>query len=291
MTDGDATIGEVVTGAIANAYRKLHDNEAGVLAGHDPEAIHQARVATRRLRSDLRTFEPFLDPRWAANLRAELHWLGGDLGEVRDVEVMRERLGDHARSRLEPAEADAVERVLHRLDADREGARATLLASMRTNRYAQLRADLEKAAVAPMLHADADAEPAPALARAVEKRWKKLKHSVQKLGPNPSADALHAVRIRAKRARYAAEACVPVFGKPAKQFARAVTDVQDVLGEHHDATVSSAWLAKTALECSPGEAYALGRLAEVERVAADDARGEFGDVWERARRKNLRAWM
>jgi CHAD domain-containing protein len=285
------TIGEVVTGAIANAFRKLHDNEAGVLAGRDPEAIHQARVATRRLRSDLRTFEPFLDPHWAANLRAELHWLGADLGEVRDVEVMRERLGELAQSRLEPAEADAVERVLHRLDADREAARATLVASMRTARYAQLRADWEQAAAAPMLRADANAQPAPALAHVVEKRWKKLKHGVQKLGPVPSAEALHAVRIRAKRARYAAEACVPVFGKPARLFARAVTDVQDVLGEHHDATVSSAWLAKTALECTAGEAYALGRLAEIERIAADDARDEFDDVWDSARRKKLRAWM
>ncbi len=291
MTESDPTIGEVVTGAIANAYRKLRENEAGVLAGRDPEAIHQARVATRRLRSDLRTFEPFLDPRWAANLRAELHWLGADLGEVRDVEVMRERLGEHARERLEPAEADAVERVLHRLDADREAARATLVASMRTNRYSQLRTDLEQAACAPVLHADADAEPAPALAHVVEMRWKKLKHAVNKLGPVPSADALHNVRIRAKRTRYAAEACVPVFGKPARRFARAMTDVQDVLGEHHDATVSSAWLAKTALECTAGEAYALGRLAEIERSAAEDARDDFDDVWDDARRKQLRAWM
>jgi CHAD domain-containing protein len=125
----------------------------------------------------------------------------------------------------------------------------------------------------------------------VEKRWKKLRHAVANLGPAPSAEALHAVRIRAKRARYAAEACVPVFGKPAKRFARAITEVQDVLGEHHDATVSSAWLAKTAHECSPGDAYALGRLAQIEHDAADAARVEFGDVWKRARRKKLRAWM
>ena len=76
-----------------------------------------------------------------------------------------------------------------------------------------------------------------------------------------------------------------------KQFARAVTELQDVLGEHHDATVSSAWLAKTALECAPGEAYALGRLAEIERNAADDARDEFDDAWDNARRRKLRAWM
>ena len=50
--------------------------------GDDPESVHQARVATRRLRSDLRTFEPFLDERFAAELRGELRWLGAELGAV-----------------------------------------------------------------------------------------------------------------------------------------------------------------------------------------------------------------
>ena len=60
--------------------------------GGDPEVVHQARVATRRLRSDLRTFEHFVDHEWAAELRAELRWLGAELGAVRDVEVLRDRL-------------------------------------------------------------------------------------------------------------------------------------------------------------------------------------------------------
>ena len=94
------------------------------------------------------------------------------------------------------------------------------------------------------------------------------------------------MRIRAKRCRYAAEASVPAFGKPARRFAAAMADVQEMLGEHHDAVVSGAWLAKTAQECSSGEAYALGRLAQIEHLAALDARDEF---FERVARREPQA--
>src|SRR5206468_1899371 len=87
---------EIVRRAIAQSYARLDANELGVFDGRDPEAIHQARVATRRLRSDLRTFEPLMDRDWTTRLRADLQWLGADLGDVRDLEVLRARLADHA---------------------------------------------------------------------------------------------------------------------------------------------------------------------------------------------------
>jgi CHAD domain-containing protein len=280
------TMYDVVRGAIAKSYARLVENEAGIIDGVDPEAIHQARVATRRLRSDLRTFEPFLDERFAAQLRGELRWLGADLGAVRDVEVMRDRLRANATT-LPVAEADAVNIVLRRLDADREGARSTLLASMRTSRYSQLRDSLAEAALYP----EFAASPGDTLTGVIEKRWRKLKHAQRKLGPQPPDDKLHNVRIRAKRCRYAAEACIPTLGKPAQRFAKAMATVQDVLGEHHDAVVALAWLAKTAPECTSGEAYALGRLAEIERGTADASRAEFRAVWKQASDKKLRRFL
>jgi len=281
------TVNDVVRDAIAKSYARLIEHEVGITEGKDPEAIHQARVATRRLRSDLRTFEPFLDKRFAARLRGELRWLGADLGAVRDVEVMRDRLRAHAAT-LPVAEADAVKYVLRRLDADREAARATLLASMRTTRYSQLREMLADAALYPQY---ASSRPDTTLTGVINQRWRKLKHAQRKLGAEPSDDALHNVRIRAKRCRYAAEACGPALGKAAKKFAKAMADVQDVLGEHHDAVVSLAWLAKTAPECTSGQAYALGRLAEIEHAAADASRAQFRTVWKRASDKKLRRFL
>ena len=117
------------------------------------------------------------------------------------------------------------------------------------------------------------------------------KTAVDDLGKHPPDAALHAIRVRAKKARYAAEACAPAFGKPARRFARAMANVQNILGEHHDAVVAVEWLTKTAHECSPAEAYAIGMLAQIEREAADTARGAFPAAWRRANSKRVRGWL
>ena len=66
--------------------------------------------------------------------------------------------------------------------------------------------------------------------------------AVKKLGDPPTDEDLHSVRIGAKRCRYAAEAVAPTIGKRARTFARAAADLQQVLGDHHDAVVAEGWL-------------------------------------------------
>jgi CHAD domain-containing protein len=125
----------------------------------------------------------------------------------------------------------------------------------------------------------------------VRPRWRRLRRAVDNLGPVPSDASLHEVRIRAKRCRYAAELAVPVIGKPARELASAVTRVQAVLGEHQDAVMADKWLAKTAPECNPPDAYALGMLAEIERGLSVRARAAFAGAWDAARDRRLRDWL
>jgi CHAD domain-containing protein len=181
--------------------------------------------------------------------------------------------------------------VIRRLDADREAARVEMLATIGHRRYMNLRDMMAAAAIHVPCTTPAYATPAAVLAAEVRDGWTKLRKSVRRLGERPADDALHRVRVRAKRTRYAAEACVPAFGKRARGLANAMASVQDILGEHHDAVVAGAWIAKTAHECTPGEAYALGMLAETERASARAAGDEFPAVWEAASRKRLRAWL
>jgi CHAD domain-containing protein len=286
----ELTVFEVLRRCVAGATQRLIDHETGLIAGVDPEAVHQARVATRRLRSDLHTFRAYFDEQWALELRAELHWLGSELGAVRDLEVLRDRLRTHAAS-LPRGEADAASRAIRRLDADREAARVELLGALKTVRYFDLRRAMQAASETPPVVEAPGARAVDELPSVVRNPWKKLSRDGGNLGDSPSDDELHGVRIRAKRCRYAAEAVVPAFGKPAKRFASAVANVQDVLGEHQDAVVAREWLAKTAPECAPGEAYALGMLTEVERSAAVAARNAFPTVWAAARRPRLRRWL
>jgi CHAD domain-containing protein len=283
-------IADVVRDAVSTAVSRLDTHEPALWTERDPEAVHQARVATRRLRSDLKTLGDFVDEEWARQLRGELRWLGGELGQVRDIEVLRERLTNHA-GLLPDADADGARSAIRRLDADHATARTELLRSLRQPRYAQLHRALHDALSAPRLAPAAQLRANDALPGAVRPAWRKLRRAADALGSVPSDAALHQVRIRAKRARYAAELATPVFGGPARRFAEQMAHVQDVLGEHQDAVVADRWLAKTAPECTPAEAYALGMLAEIERGLAVRARAAFTPAWETARARSLRGWL
>jgi CHAD domain-containing protein len=242
------------------------------------------------MRSDLRTFRDFVDGQWANDLRVELQWLGSELGEVRDIEVMLERLRADAAA-LPDTERDAGDRVIRRLIADWHAARTHMIEHLAGPRFAALREPLEAAAARPRCTPWAHLRATQALPPVVLHLWRKLRSAVDDLGPTPPDEALHAVRIRAKRARYAAEATIPVFGKPARKYARAIAEVQEALGEHQDAVVARTWLAKTASECSPNEAFAAGMLAERESDAANAARDRFPGTWEAARIPKLREWL
>jgi CHAD domain-containing protein len=276
--------------ALASSVARFDTHEPLLWTDRDPEAVHQARVATRRLRSDLGTLHEFVDAQWSMHLRAELRWLGAELGGVRDVEVLHARLTLHA-SLLPDADADAARAAIRRLAAEGTAARADLLGALRNPRYAQLHRALHEAVISPRLTEAAGARAVDALPAAVRPTWRRLRRAVDDLATVPSDAALHEVRIRAKRCRYAAESAVPVIGKRARDLATAVTRVQDVLGEQQDAVVADSWLAKTAPECSPSEAYALGMLAEIERSQSVRARAALASAWDAARDRRLRAWM
>jgi CHAD domain-containing protein len=125
----------------------------------------------------------------------------------------------------------------------------------------------------------------------VRARWRRLRGTVLDAGGDPPDEVLHQIRIRAKRCRYAAEAAAPVFGEPARTFAKAVAGLQEVLGEQHDAVVAEAWLRRAVASARRDEAFAGGQLVAVERTRAAAARQRWRPVWAAASRKRLRSWL
>jgi CHAD domain-containing protein len=254
--------------------------------------VHQARVATRRLRSDLRTFRSLLDERWGTELSDELRWLGDVFGVVRDADVLFDRLEPKVAG-LAEVDREPAKRILDHLRSDQERGRDQMLRALRSDRYDALLERLVAAAARPrfLLRVDDD-DDASVLRDIVRRPWGKLAAAVEALGDDPPDHELHGVRIRAKRARYAAEAVVPAFGKPARAYARAVTGLQDVLGEHQDAVVAGTWLRATALTLGdPAAVYAAGELGAAERAAADASRAAWPEAWRAASRRSLRRWL
>ncbi len=283
---------EVVRDALRATVAKLVQHDPGVRTGDDPEDLHQARVATRRLRAHLRTFAPLLDEHWAAALRVDLQWLGGALGGVRDPDVLLERL--EGRLARVPARDQADgERLLELLRVQHGRARKSLLVVLRSDRYAELLERLVQAAREPRLVRRVDDEPDEDILRAAARRpWEHLCDAVEALADEPADEELHAIRKRAKRARYAAEAVEPAFGKPARAFARALTEVQDVLGEHQDAVIAAEWLRKAATQVHDEHAaFVAGQLVAFEHEAAFAARREWPKVWRAVDHKKHRRWL
>ena len=129
---------------------------------------------------------------------------------------------------------------------------------------------------------------APAIVRGP---WRHLSRAVHALGPAPSDEALHEVRIRAKRLRYASEAVSPAVGKPALELARSAADLQGVLGDFHDAIVAEDWLRTGTAGASPAQALAAGQLIARERDDAAQCRASWHDAWKRLNHKKRRAWL
>jgi CHAD domain-containing protein len=256
--------------------QELADRERGARLGVDPEELHKQRVATRRLRSLLRSTRPQLaDPQRARWLRDELRWLGALLGEVRDRDVQIDYLIGELGT-IE--EAAAFGGILELLDGEREEAKKTLRAAFDSPRYRMLVRELDRP---PGLREGERLE------TAAEAEYERLRRAVKRLGREPKDDELHRVRIRAKRARYATEA----IGGRSGVVARA-KELQDVLGEHQDATVAEERIRELVAQVrgTGRTALAAGRLIERQRARRVASRAAWPKAWKRLRRVGDDAW-
>jgi CHAD domain-containing protein len=289
--DKHATIRAAFQDAVASSVRRLllHDPVIRLDAGD--EGVHQARVATRRLRSDLRTFRTLLDEEALAPMIQELRWLGGLLGEVRDADVLRQRLGEAVDDLEEEADREAGRLLLDRVEAGRKPQLAALHEALDSRRYLDLTQALVDLAVTPPPLDGADRPAREAYPELASRSWEHLHKRVGGLGKHPPDAELHRVRILAKRARYAGEAASAVI-PAAGRHAEAIAGLQGVLGDHQDAVVARQWLRDSiAADATAPEAFVAGLLVRDEEKLARTHRRQWRDAWEKADRKKLKAWL
>jgi CHAD domain-containing protein len=284
----DAPGREVIKHVLAESIASLLKHDPLVRTSGDPEAVHQARVATRKLRSHLRTFGPLLDPDWTEPLRSELGWLALGLGAVRDREVLFERLSERAKS-LPASDLRSAGSLLHILEVEITTLRTKLMGELDSLRYVDLLERLVLASSAPATLPDADEPASKVLPPLSAGPWRRLRSAVKQLPETPTDPELHRIRILAKRARYAAEAVAPVVGKAAEGFSRAAAKLQTILGEHQDSVTAQAWLRGARI--SGRRAFVAGELIAMEHIAAEDARAKWPKAWKALDRKILRDWM
>jgi CHAD domain-containing protein len=256
------------------------------------EGVHQMRTAARRLRSELRMFRDLLDGDWVRPLAEGLQWWGRLLGAVRDLDVMRQRLRE-ASGEL----GEELGPLFTALNERHTRALADLRAAFQGERYQQLHALLAEAVDHPRFRDEAWEPCRTALPPLVHATWRRLKRAGRALDLGAHVEEYHDVRKRAKRTRYCAETAAPTLdhadANAARRLAKRARAVQDILGDHQDATVACQEIRRIVAD-HPGDGpfnLAAGRLLERQENAAASARAGFFRAWRKLDRKLNRQWM
>ncbi len=254
----------------AACLRQFQLNQLG--AGlDDPEFIHQMRVALRRLRSALRVFMPILPAKFVAAAVPQIRTLAATLGHARDRDVLLQDVLAPVRAAY-PNDA-RIEALCAAAEHDRGSARDEARAALATPEHCQFL--LTFTAMLDALAPGAGDEPLEAFAARrigkLHERLRALAQEAQKL----DIDALHALRVGAKRLRYAIEFFAPLYrAKSVKAAHEPLAFLQDTLGMLNDLAS-----ARTLLMRCAGDDAAL--CEAVARVGA----------WHRPRYDALRAGL
>ena len=283
--DPSATPVDHVRASLDQRLRALLAHEPGTRTGEDIEDLHQMRVAVRRMRATLKAARPLLDAAWSDELRAELGWLGGALGPVRDLDVLLLRLHREIAS-LPADEQNAGVALLDALERERTTARAAMLEALTAPRYFGVLERLAETVSAPLPTPAPGDAPRPALVDLVRAEARKLRRAVEKAGDDAPDEVLHALRIRGKRVRYTGELVAPSLrgtpaGKQVKRLLSATTALQEVLGDHQDACVAEQRIRGllAGLDVTPDTVFVAGRLVERETHRAAEKRREWRGAW------------
>lgn len=291
---GAASVGELAFDVLRVQFQQVLAHEAGTRLGQDPEALHDMRVAMRRMRAALKTFRDFLPAR-VVRLARELAWLSAALGKVRDVDVQLARLHAWQQS-LEPAERPTLDALSARLERRRETARRRMLVALDSRRHGRLVQRVQRElgrgpGRLPEAGRRAAAIEAPEI---VTRRYKSLIKHGRRIEPTSPPEQYHRLRIRCKSLRYAVEFHAELWGQPARKLVRSTVALQDLLGEHQDAVVAERDLRQIVVRGGlPRQSvFAIGRIAERYAAGAAGLRAELdealaklrGTRWRRLRR-------
>jgi CHAD domain-containing protein len=258
--------------------------EGDLALRREVNAVHTTRVAVRRLRSTVRTFGKVFDSEAAGQLEAELVWIAAVLGEVRDLDVLRDRLtGEVDALPGEYVLGPVASRVESTLTADREAAYRRLRKVMNAKRYLVLLELLESWRTHPPFTERARKPKKTAssyVATAERKMLKQLHRAVQ---PGAAAELLHKARKAEKRYRYAAELAQPVLGARSDDAIKKAKRLQKLLGEFQDAVVGAKTLRRlgaTAGSTEGENGFTYGLLLaqewEVQRAVREQVVHDYG---------------
>jgi CHAD domain-containing protein len=233
----------------------------------------------------LRTTEPILLSEWATSLEQELDWLSEQLGLARDLDVQISYFMDESAG-LDVRDRKLLAQFVSHLRVQREAVQQMVLSELTSARYFELIRRLQQAS-----HDPSVIESPWSVSRLAKRAFKKLRKAISRLAPSPSDVALHKIRIKTKRARYAAELAHSSVGKPAGRFIKSARAVQDLLGAHQDAVQAELHIRRfLKYSTSVRAGYVAGRMVERQRQRCRNIRKEIKPLFKFLLRQGKKAW-
>lgn len=253
----DMTVAEAFEAIVHSCLKHYRLNEPLVIRELNPEALHQGRVAMRRLRSALTLFRPAIEDLEFQHLRQELRWFTSQLGDARNFDVYLERkLDDDERERVFRKREKAYDRVTD---------------AMNSQRFRRLLIDfIGWTAIGAWRSAKPAQRSVESFAnRRLDRMWETIASAGRDLAAMDEITR-HELRIQGKKIRYAAEflrGLYPHAHAAEKHFAAAVEKLQESLGELNDMAAAETLGARKR-----DDGWLIGSLDERRYlIAAEDA--------------------
>lgn len=220
-------------------FEELYGFHEAALDWSDPEGVHSMRVASRRLRSALRDFMPYLRKRALASVLKELRSIADALGEVRDQDVAIMALEKMTTS-APPEFSPAFKLLVDSKKQLRDQAREDLKEFLESSELKQLESDFITAvheATATQRGHSSELTYIETSQAIILERLKEMEGLSSGLFQPFEIETLHEMRIAAKRLRYAVELFQQCWGRAITTYAKRIARIQTALGEVHDCDV------------------------------------------------------
>ncbi|HEY8325172.1 MAG TPA: CHAD domain-containing protein [Ktedonobacterales bacterium] len=285
--DGYTPLDALVRHIIRRRLRDMRRAQRFALESGEPDAIHDMRVATRRIRSTLQAFEGagVYDDTTLRSLRKRLGAVADALGVIRDLDIFLQRVRDWIGA---DARRDRdVEELRDLLASRRLAGYERLVERLNKRKYAKLLAELERFVTDP-------AQPASGEGCALTRHyvgsvlWPRYERVLryETVIADAEPPILHQLRITCKRLRYALEIFTATLGEGVTPVRKALTSAQSRLGDVQDLTVALRLVTEMSEARPANEGLAaLRKDMESERA---DLRARVDEAWDRLRSQDVR---
>ncbi len=221
-------------------FEEMYGFRQAALDWADPEGVHSMRVASRRLRSAMRDFMPYLRQRGLTSVLKQTKHIANALGEVRDQDVAivaLEKIRKQASAEVAGALQQLIDERKERRNESRDDLSSVLVANEMKTAKIEFMRRIEKATPLRNPPSQTELTFSKMSAAVILDRLKELEKLSESLYKPFEIESLHDMRIAAKRLRYALELFQQCWGRSLQTFAKNAARMQTALGEVHDCDV------------------------------------------------------